>query len=74
MKFFNENLPLPTVFNNVCECECECDELAEKIANNTELIEKLRVYIHNLTHGLHFIGRGEEEPIVCSRLAFIKNN
>ena len=70
MKFCNENLPLPTVFNNACECEC--DELVEKIANNTELIEKLRVYIHNLTRGLHFIGRGEEEPIVCSRLAFIK--
>ena len=43
---------------------------------NLELEEqknRLLEYIKNTQRGLHFIGRGEEEPISCNRLAFMAN-
>lgn len=78
---FHEPLPFPYLK----VCDCDDDEfiykikLLEKELLDCKIIEEdlnkkiidLRKYISDLMHGLHFIGRGEEPPIVCSRLDFM---
>ena len=78
---FHEPLPFPYLK----VCVCDDDEFITKIKIlETELVKcriieeelnikiiDLRKYINDLIHGLHFIGRGEEPPIVCSRLDFM---
>ena len=79
--YYHEPLPYP--YLKVCECNDDefiakirfleneilnCKTIEEEL--NKKIID-LRLYISNLIHGLHFIGRGEEAPIVCSRLDFI---
>ena len=68
---FHEPLPFPYLK----VCVCNDDEFIAKIKALEEELNKrindLRKYINDLIHGLHFIGRGEEPPIVCSRLDFM---
>ena len=45
--------------------------MEEVVTSFEKKILELKNYIHKLHHGLHFIGKHEEEPIVCSRLDFM---
>jgi hypothetical protein len=82
-KYIKFHEPLPFPYLKVCICDD--DEFIAKIkALEEELLDfrkieeelnkriiDLRKYISDLLHGLHFISRGEEPPIVCSRLDFM---
>ena len=68
MRFSNEAPPLPWHIPCVCNCT---NEIEEVVISFEKKISELKDYIHKLHHGLHFIGKNEEEPIVCSRLDFM---